>query len=278
MKKIACTTLMLMGLIATQSVVAQSIEQILQQHYPKYNQKHQCFIGSDQQYKSTEDVVEGDYCLKVDAQKTINTANGKMHYILLAGGPIDLGTGELLQAHVASGVVDMLVLKEAGKDSWELAAAQGGIAVGAFGEAPSGWQLQQFGTDAWGFLNSAGDAHQGYSGSYYVILLPVGNTIYASRIVAEADNSGALGDCSAEDGFETKADQASCAGRRETLSSTLKIDRRGAVVSGMYPLQLTVNGVSGKKKWKDHVVTIPFDAQKHKYLDPESSPLFGAEF
>ena len=148
----------------------------------------------------------------------------------------------------------------------------------AAGGAAQDGALHQFGPDTWGFINQGGDMHQGYAGSRHIILLPLGNKISISQITAEPDNSGALGDCSADMGFESAAERQDCRQRLETITSRLNIDHGGTLVAGLYPLQLTVNGFSGSKKYRNQVVRIPFDRAAGQYREPKSSPLAGADF
>lgn len=261
-----------------QTAAAQSIEQIVKQHYPRQNTQNQCLLGKSFRYYSGNASVRGDYCFTIDAQQTVNTAQGKMHYILLTGKGIDLKTGEWQTTHVDSGAVGMLVLKARADGGWQTVAANTGMPVGAFGSAPQNWALHQFGPDTWGFINQSGDMHQGYAGSRHIILLPLGNKISISQITAESDNSGALGDCSADMGFESAAERQDCRQRLETITSRLNIDHGGTLVAGLYPLQLTVNGFSGSKKYRNQVVRIPFDRAAGQYREPKSSPLAGADF
>lgn len=261
-----------------QTAAAQSIEQILKQHYPRQNTQNQCLLGKSFRYYSGHTPIHGDYCFTIDAQQTVSTARGKMHYILLTGHGINLKTGEWQTAHVDSGAVGMLVLKASAGGGWQTVAATTGIPVGAYGSAPKNWALHRFGPDTWGFINQSADMHQGYGGSRYVILLPLGNRISHSQITAEIDNSGALADCSADMGFASAAEQQDCHNRLETLTSRLNIDHSGTPVAGLYPLQLTVNGFSGSKPYRDHVVRIPFDRRAGQYREPQSSPLTGADF
>ena len=280
MKRFSPTTAAIVCCLLWQTAAAQSIEQILKQHYPQHSAQNQCLLGKSFRYYSgdTPTPVRGDYCFIIDAQQTVNTAQGKMHYILLTGNGIDLKTGEWQTAHVDSGAVGMLVLKARADGGWQIVAANTGMPVGAFGSAPQNWALHQFGPDTWGFINQSSDIHQGYAGSRHVILLPLGNKISMSQITAESDNSGALGECGADMGFDSAAERQDCRSRRETITSRLNIDHGGTTVAGLYPLQLTVNGFSGNKKYRNQIVRIPFDRVAGQYREPKSSPLRGADF
>lgn len=261
-----------------QLVQAQSVEQIQEQHFPHYSSQHQCYLTKSFRYISGDKPVKGDYCLKLDIRQTVHTAQGVRQYLLLTGDKINLASGEFDGAHVDSGAVAMLVLKAKDNGGWQTVAANTGIAVGAYGSAPLGWKLQQFGPDSWGFINTAADMHQGYGGSRYVILLPEGKTIADSWITASVDNEGALGDCTEDMGLETAQQRQDCLAQRQTLQSTLHINSTGIPVAGRYPLKLIINGVSGHNKYRNHVMNIPFDAAKKRYLEPASSPFSGADF
>lgn len=280
MKRFSKTTIAIVCCLSWQAASAQSIEQILKQHYPRHSAQNQCWLGKSVRYYSDDKPVSGDYCFTIDTQQTVNSAEGKLHYILLIGQGIDLKTGEWQTAHVDSGAVGMLVLKARANGGWQTVAANTGIPVGAYGQAPKDWALHAFGPSpgAWGFIAESGDMHQGYAGRSYVILLPQGNKISRSEITAELDNSGALGDCGADMGFESAAEQQDCRRRRETLTGRLNIDHGGTPVAGFYPLQLTINGFSGTRQYRNHVVRIPFNPAKQQYLAPKSSPLSGAAY
>ncbi len=252
---------------------ANSIEQVLRQHYPRQHKAHQCYLGKSTGYYQGDKPVSLDYCMKIDKQQTVDTPAGKRHYILLRGDAIDLKTGEWLSSHVASGAVGMLVLRPKAGGGWETEAANTGMSAGAFGSAPEKWTLQQFGPGSWGFVNRESDVHQGYAGGDHLILLAAGNKISFSRIPALSDNTGALGDCSADMGFETAAAQRDCRKRAVNLDSRLHINRNATPTAGMYPLQLIVNGTAGGKRYRNQAYPVLFDAKQQRFLPPKNSPL-----
>lgn len=272
MKCLPLAAALLAAAVPLQTVWAQSIKQVLRQHYPQQHPVHKCYLAKSIGHYSDQSPVYLDYCMSIDKQQTVDTPSGKRHYILLRGDAIDLKTGEWANYHVDSGAVGMLVLRPKASGGWETQAIETGVSVGTFGSAPKQWALQRFGSDSWGFVNREGDVHQGYANGNHLILLADGNKVSFSRLSASADNTGALGDCSAEMGFETAAEQRDCRRRLANIDSRLTVNRNGTPTAGMYPLQLTVNGLANGKRYRNQTYTIPFDATQRRYNNPKPNP------
>lgn len=246
--KFKYTVFTVLCLILAPVISAQSIEQkILSQYFPKFNKANQCWVATSEQ---------GSYCLKLDSSKTVDTPRGKELYMLAAGDHFDFAANEADGAHVHSGYVAMFVASLS-DNKWKILSSKVDIPVGAFGHAPTGWSFHQFGPQTYGFLNEHGDVHQGYAGSHYVILTPNGKGIKEHWIGATVSNEGAVEDAS----------------RTESVTSKIKIDRTKPITSGLYPLNITLNGKMGKTKLSNKTYVIPYDINKKTYVSPKNYPL-----
>ncbi len=251
--KLKCLFFILPIFTWASAVSADAVDEgTLSKYFPQYNRANQCWVAN---------VEQGSYCMKLDASKIVDSPTGKIKYILAAGDRYDFAQNKPSGAHVHSGNVAMFVLAKAGKQ-WQVISADTEIDVGAYGNAPTGWRFHQFGPDSYGFLNEHGDAHQGYSGSHYVILMPNGKAITKHFVGASADNENA--------------------GLAESdvtiLESKIKIDASSSVKTGLYPLLITVNVKMGKKKYSNNVYKIPYDPVKKKYIAPKNYPLGDIEY
>jgi hypothetical protein len=231
---------------------SQTIEQsILSKYYPNYNKKHQCYVATDDQGST--------YCLKLDNSKVIETPQGAMMYLLVAGDVFDFKEGEANGSHAQWGYVSMFVVNVS-TTTPKVVASKLDMRAGASGNGLKGWTLHQFGPQTYGFLNTHNDMHQGYGGGDYVILTPQGNSIQAHWVGESSDNTGAV---------ERNA---------TSLYSTIKIDRSLAISTGLYPLTMTVNGYRGKTKFKNKVYVIPYNASKKTYIEPNNYPLKDVDY
>ncbi len=254
-----CLLLLCWG--GVQAAVAQTPQQVLQQHYPVYNRTHQCWAT---QAKSESSQV--DHCMWLEQQQTVDTPNGRRTYVLARGNELNDHGEPSGGGHASSGLVAMFVLDQNGR----LLAGDPAITVGAFGQAPSGWTLHEFGPGRYGFLNQHADMHQGYGGSHHVILLAQGKGIKSHWIGASYDNSSAI-DCDS-------ISKAACFQRTSTLGSRLSIERNQAPTAGHYPLRLTINGHVGNKRYRQQSYLISYDAAKQSYVEPKNSPLSDIDY
>jgi len=270
-KTVLCIALSL----AAANVQAQTPQQIVQKFYPKYSQKYRCY------QVSVKD--KGEYCVRQTKTETRQTAQGKLTYLLFTGDVFDFEKGIKDGSHAQSGLAGVFVLKQAGTD-WKLLAAQPHGWAGSFGNAPDAkyWSLHEFGKDKWGFLTQHYDIHQGYSGTAYLLFAHDGaRKIIEDDINAEADNAGALGNCSDnlyEDRKNTAAERRECLDKLYSLSSKIKILKNGKTSAGFYPLQLTVSGFDGAKKYQNTAFIFNYNAAKGHYSTPKGYPLADKQF
>lgn len=233
-----------------------AIEQTLTQYYAQYSASQKCHLAKNE---------EGLFCLREDARQTISTDNGKQLYLLMRGNAIDPETHEEGGAHIQTGMVGMFVFQQKGA-SWQPSHARADIFVGAFGNAPKDWQLHQFGSNTWGFLNTAGDVHQGYSGSKYLILFPEDQSDIAVYGIPAAAANTAAKIC------EAAANPQACLNETYELDSQLRIRHDMPANDGIYPLQLTVNGHEGTTKYRNKKYIARFHRPKG-YLLPREYPV-----
>lgn len=262
--------------LAAANIQAQTPQQIVQKFYPKYSQKHRCY------QVNVKD--RGEYCVRQIKSETRQTAQGRLMYLLFTGNVFDFKTGKEDGAHVQSGLAGVFVLKQTDND-WTLLAAQPRGSAGAYGNAPDAkdWSFHEFGRDKWGFLTRHFDVHQGYAGSAYMLFVHDGaKKMTDSVIIAEADSTGALGDDCSENLYEgrknTAAERRACLNKLYKLSSKIKILKDGNANAGFYPLQLTVSGFDGLKKYNNKIFISTYNAAKGRYTTPQDYPLADKEF
>ena len=255
------TFLITVTLICGTASAVDSVIDILKQYYPLYNEALQCH-GVIAPSGSVNGLTKGPYmtgyCIDIDRQKVIETDKGKRLYILITGDVgFDEDGEEVLRGHADSGLVGMFVLKPKG-EGWQVESANPTMNAGSNGLGLGGWDLEQFATNTWGFINEHGDTHQGYYSDSLVILTPSGSGITQSWIGINFNNENA-GKC--ED------DMSEC----DDVKATFTVDS-SRVVNGFYPLELTINGRTKGKVYADFVYRIHYQKDKG-YIEPNDYPL-----
>jgi hypothetical protein len=232
-----------------------SVDKVLDQVYEGYDAKNECW-----HYHS--DTPDYYYCFKIDRTDQLTTETGKRTYVLLAGSMTN-DKGET-GSHVDVGLVGALVLGE-GKDGAEIIAGDPAIPVGSFGSAPTKWEFIKLGpSDYWGWKNTWGDAHQGVTGSRYILLAPYGKRI--------RDLAGFVGSYSDEGNCdETNGCLAT------SFDSTLKVDST-QIGEKIFPLLVTVSGKEKGKAIEEKTWTLPFDMKAWSYVKPKDWPLDNLDF
>lgn len=248
---------------ATNTSAADSVMDILKPYYPLYNEAlgcHGAIAPSGSVNGLTREAYMTGYCIDIDRQKVIETDKGKRLYIVMKGNASFNEDGEALEytdTRFDSGLVGMFVLKPKG-EGWQVESANPYMNAGSNGLGLSGWDLEQFATNTWGFINEHGDTHQGYYSDSLVILTPSGSGITQSWIGINFNNENA-GKC--ED------DMSEC----DNTKTTFTIDSH-KTVNGFYPLEITLNGFVKGKKY--HNATYRINYQKNKgYIEPNEYPL-----
>lgn len=222
-----------------------------------YDKARQCWRAFDKENSQA-------YCMKLDLTRLVNTQSGPRLYLLVSGTAVD-EKGEPNGAHVTSGMVGAFAVEERDGRA-EIIAADALLPVGASGAAPTGWKLVQFGpNDYWGWLNEAGDCHQGYCGTRTALLAPYGRQIKDLAGFAKSySNGGACGD-------------DACFRKSTELESAMQIDN-SVTDTKVYPLTVTVKGTNKGRKIAPKRFTLVFDAKKWSYQMPSDWPLKDADF
>lgn len=244
-------TLLFSLLLLSGTVFAQTPEQIIRKIYPKYSQKNQCH--------QVQNDDSGDYCMRLHKRKIRDTAQGKLMYLLYRGNHFDFTENREDGAHVLSGMAGFFVLKQKSGNDWELLASAPRGRVGSWGKAPEEWTFHEFGKDKWGFLTTSGYMNQGVVEDYYVLLHHNGGRKIGESVMgASFSNGGSGGDTD--------------------LDSKIKILRNQTPSGGFYPIQITVDGNVGQKKYRQQVYRMNFDTKSGKYIEPKNYVLKNIDY
>ena len=234
---------------------ALSVDEVLNEVYEGYDDKNNC-----RRYHS--DRPDYYYCMKVDRLDTVRTAEGLRTYVVLSGEMTNAaGDGG---SHVDAGMVGALIIGESDKGA-EIIAGSPNLDIGAFGRGPTQWEFIKLGpSNYWGWKNTWGDAHQGFSGSRYSILAPYGKKIQ--------ELAGFVKDYS----DEGKCDEGSgCT--VTSYDSHLEIDST-QIGEKVFPLRITVTGKEQGKPITEKTWTLPFDTKQWAYEEPSDWVLKGLDF
>ena len=265
----AVGVIMLMSLSNVAS--AKSVNEIIKEYYPIYNETKQCrgIIANDGSSNGEGTLYQSGYCIKIDRQLRVETKQGTRLYISVIG---DIGFNEdgseAYGAHVFSGLVGMFVLKPQGS-GWEIEYANPAMNAGASGEGLKDWKLIQVAPDKWGFINIHSDSHWVYSGSAFILLTPDKSNIRRSWIEAKYEHSnggsGSAGGCS-------NPDASACT----LLKAKLGVNKK-TIINGFYPLEITLNGFEDDKVYKNKVYIIKYQPRLG-YQVPNDYPMKDVSF
>ena len=258
----------------TNAYAGQTVNEILNEYYPIYNEAKQCrgIMANNGSSDGEGTLYQNGYCIKIDRQLKVQAKQGTRLYISVIG---DIGFNEdgseAYGAHVFSGLVGMFVLKPQGS-GWEVESANPAMNAGAFGKGLKGWKLIQVAPDIWGFINIHSDSHYIQSFSEYVLMTPdpKSKKVIYSHIAAKAtteNNPIAPSGCSKDRKVEY------CT----LLKAKLNIDKT-TLINGFYPLEITISGHkynyngSEKKTYNNQVYKIKYEPKKG-YQKPKDYPL-----
>lgn len=246
--------------LASQSSFAEpelpnNLKSALNEIYEGYSDKHQC-------WRYHADEPDYFYCFKLDRVDFLKNDQESRAYLLLTGSKYN-EDGES-GAHVDSGMVGAFVLSNDTQNIKVLAGSLS-IPVGAFGQAPTGWQWVKLGpSNYWGWKNTWGDAHQGIGGSRYSILAPYGKGI--KDVAGFVESYSDEGNCDTESGCKPTI-----------YNSLLEIDST-QIQDKVFPLMVTVSGNEKGKALKEKTWSIPFDTKTWSYQEPSNWPLKDLDF
>lgn len=230
---------------------------VLKQYYGKYNAALKCYT-----YHAKDD--QGDFCMKVVAQKQIPNASGNLLYVVTSGVTYDPKTNVSSPVHVEAGNNGIFIFQEQ-NNQYKLLAFDKDLSLSSMGEGANKWTFHQFAPNVWGAMTETGDGHSGVGGSRFIILTPQNNKIITSWIGNSFfDTATGLKDC------EKHPTQCT------DLSATIKIDK-STTVNSYYPLLLTVNGNELKRQYNNKVYKIVYTPQKG-YVEPKQYPLANRDY
>ncbi|AZR60815.1 hypothetical protein ELB75_07810 [Eikenella corrodens] len=258
---------------------AQTPEQIVQRHYRNYSQQHRCFRASpsDAELGYNAD-YGGEFCMRQTKREIRQTAQGRLMYLLYTGDRFDFGKGESTGGRVQSGLAGIFVLKQV-RGGWQLLAAKPYIEIGTYGVAPEAkyWSFRQFGRARWGFMTPMSYLSHGYASSEILIFTHNGaGKVSESRITTKTNNGYILDNCRTNRDTgqpNTPAERQKCRGEWHKLSASFRIMPHARPTAGFYPLQLTVSGFDGFKRYRNQTFLIHYNAAQESYVEPRTYPL-----
>lgn len=230
---------------------------VLKQYYGKYNSALKCYT-----YHAKDD--QGDYCMKVVAQKQIPNPSGNLLYVITSGVTYDPATNISSPAHVEGGNNGIFIFQE-NNGQYKMLASDKALTLSSMGQGAEQWSFHQFAPNVWGAMTETGDGHGGVGGSRFNILTPNNNKIVSSWIGnSYSDTATGMKDC------EKHPTQCT------DLNATIKIDK-STTINGYYPLLMTVNGNEEKTRYKNKIYKIIFTPQKG-YIEPKNYPLANRDY
>lgn len=258
---------------------AQTPEQIVQRHYRNYSQQHRCFRASpsDAELGYNAD-YGGEFCMHQTKREIRQTAQGRLMYLLYTGDRFDFGKGESTGGRVQSGLAGIFVLKQV-RGGWQLLAAKPYIEIGTYGVAPEAkyWSFRQFGRARWGFMTPMSYLSHGYASSEILIFTHNGaSKVSESRITTKTNNGYILDNCRTNRDTgqpNTPAERQKCRGEWHKLSASFRIMPHARPTAGFYPLQLTISGFDGFKRYHNQTFLIHYNAAQESYVEPRTYPL-----
>ncbi len=258
----------------TRVYAVQTVDEILDEYYPIYNEAKQCrgIIANNGSSDGEGTLYQSGYCIEIDRQLEVRSKQGKRLYISVAGEvAFNENGGDSFGSHADTGLVGMFVLKPKG-DGWEVEYANPAMNTGAFGQGLKDWKLIQVAPDIWGFINIHSDSHYNQSFSEYVLMTPDPK----SRKVIDSHLTALIeyyNESSAPSGCSKDRSVKYCA----LLKAKLNIDKT-VLINGFYSLEIMVNGHeynyngSEKKTYDNVIYKIQYEPKKG-YQEPEDYPM-----
>ena len=200
------------------------------------------------------------YCMELERLDRVSAPAGERLYLLTRGSTGDGG-------HPTPGLSGAFVLEQQ-QGRWVMLAGDARMNYGAYGNAPAHWKFVKLGpSDYWGWLNTHGDMHQGYAGSWYIVLAPYGKKIKdLAGMTAEYADAGAC-----------NGDDKACEQTSSDLDSTLEIDT-SRIQDKVFPLRIVVMGKDRGKTLTPQTWEFAFDEKRWNYVIPPGYLLKDKEF
>ena len=284
---------------ATQLTTAQAkkpdafVQQILEQYYPAnekarkaYNESREkvdtikkCYFSEDKETAGNEEGFIYGACMYFVSEKTVDTPQGKLRYILFSGNSIATG-------HSESGLDSLFIFSAEGDGkNWKLLSRKETNAANSWGAGTTEAKWMEFGPGLWGIVSEGGFSTMGIEQSIHHILLYDGKEIHKS-VIPVAFANGAAGGCGDGDVSAKNADKEKLPDCAE-LEAKIKIRHDLPATSGIYSLQVSVNGYDGLKlikakgkksvlkpikEYKNKKFLFPYNPDKHEYVMPADYP------
>ena len=231
-----------------------ALETLLGSIYEKYSEKNKCWIALDRENNQK-------YCMKIDKIDKVIAGTQNRIYAILSGDAID-DEGEEESFHVLSGMIGAFVIEDI-EGQLSILSSSPQIPMGSYGSAPGGWELSKIGNDNYyGWKNTTGDCHQGYCGSYYVLLAPYGKRVKdIAGIVSGYSNTGNCSELCKPTSLEAKLEF-------DITNTTGKV----------FPLIDTVRGSDARKTVKKKRWVLSLNEKKWEYKTPKDYILNNRDF
>lgn len=237
-----------------------AVQKLMSQVYGQYNAQQQCWLT---QYMDQESQDVQDFCMNIAGSEIVTNQEGQTLYLLATGDALDRQENTRIQAHAYLGSAQLLVFK-AHQQQWTLVAKSDLIYAGAFGQGLTHWQFLQFGPQAYGYVNQTGDAHQGYAGSHYVLIVYDQVAVKDHWIGASFSNEQSSPDMTQDQLID--------------LDSRFDIMTDNMLTVGLYPLKITLNGSNAGEQLNNKTYRIPYDIIQGDYQIPANYPLLDIEY
>lgn len=285
MKKILATLLFisLASNVFAQTPIERSPEDIIKKLFPKFHIRNKCYhvFIEDPESEIPVEETENQFCIRSKDKQIRQTSEGKLMYWLFIGPQFDFKRSRIYSSNFSSGYAQMLVLKETAPNHWQLWANTGPQRLGRVGIPPQKWSFHQFGPEQWGFMTTNEESYQGFTSDHFVIYHHNGGQkIGISKIGAVLDNRDFYGD-TCESREDDPKDRQDCLDNILTAAKgTIQIlnDNTTTPTTKFYPLEVSINGFVGKKRYRQEKITIAFNSKKGRYEVPKNYPLTFEEF
>ena len=218
--------------------------------------------------KDSNQMSDVMYCMKPVADHTVTRNSTPTRYVLYTGFAYDMKLKVKRDAHASSGLAELFVLEKT-DGKWAIK-QHGSDEIGAWGDVPENkdWRFVQMGEQNWGYTVESGYTGQGETTTGENFLFTDNsNRVRKSFIINGRDNGAHYGNCDEYKGREKR----DCENSYASIDAKITLDKSRPSVSGVWALSATVQGVDGKKRYKNQKYAIPYNGKTH--VAPKSYPL-----
>lgn len=191
-----------------------------------------------------------EYCMRYQQHKSALDRN----YVLLLGD-------NRRPAADNEGLAQLLVFDKAGKFI-----VRGEMAGGSHGHAPTVWKWLELGQGLWGAQGESAYSHGGTIYEKRLLLYSDGAEIHGEAIRSRYENGGQFDGCDGD-----------CERELTNLRAELRVRSDLPASSGLYRLEMLVDGHRGIKqyatRYERQPFTLQYDLAEKRYLVPDDYPL-----